>query len=350
MRARMNTVQKIDISSSTILRIFLMIAAFWMLYLIRDVLVMLLASVIISFTIEPLANRLRAYTIPRGVSVVIVYLVFLGVLAGAVTLILPALAQQMSQLAVQIPEVVHDLEVKIGRIPGVDPASVVPQLQRALTAIGENLTNLGTTVIQRTRSVFSGLFSFLFVFVIAFYLVIEKDALKKLFRFIVPRQHMPYVEFILERIEKKLGQWVLGQVLLGVVVGVLVGVLLWAFGIKYALALGLIAGLLEVFPIIGPLISGGIGTILALSQSLTLGFVALAVYILVQQAENHFLTPKIMHRATGLNPLVTLLAVLLGGRLVGFVGVILAVPVAIIISILLSDFFSTGAEDHELAG
>ena len=324
--------------------------AFWVFYIIRDVLLMILAAVIIAFAIEPLAHRLRAYKIPRGVSVVIVYLIFIGLLAGAITLILPAFAEQTTQLANQIPEVVRGIEEKVGVIPGLDPQALVPQLQRGLSALGDNITNVSTTVFQQTRSIFSGIFSLVFVFIIAFYLVIEEDALKKVFRFVVPRHHMAYVELVLDRIQKKLGRWVVAQVFLGIVVGLSVGVLLWTFGVKYAFTLGLIAGLLEVFPVIGPLISGIIGTLLALSQSFTLGLIALAVYILVQQAENNFLIPKIMHKATGLNPLVTLLAVLLGGRLAGFVGVILAVPVATIISIVLADFFATGSDDHELAG
>ncbi|MEK7499282.1 MAG: AI-2E family transporter, partial [Patescibacteria group bacterium] len=114
--------------------------------------------------------------------------------------------------------------------------------------------------------------------------------------------------------------------------------------------LGLVAGLLEIFPVIGPMIAGVLGTAIALSQSLTLGIFALILYIIIQQAENHILIPNIMRKATGLNPLVTLIAVLLGGRLAGLVGVILSVPVATIVSIMLADFFSASAGDDELAG
>ena len=340
----------IDISSSTIIRVILFCLLFWVLFLITDVLLMIIGAIIISFAIEPIAHKLRTYHIPRAISVVAVYLVFLGLIAAAVTIILPALAEQTSQLASQVPQLVLTIEEKIGRVPGFNPEFAIPQLQQSLSSIGDNLANLSTTIFQQTKSIFSSIFSLVFVFIIAFYLVIEEDALKKVFRFVIPRQHMAYVELMIDRIQKKLGRWVLAQLFLGLVVGVCVGLLLWLFGVKYALALGLVAGLLEVFPFIGPLISGVIGTMLALSQSLTLGIAALAVYVLIQQAENHILIPNIMRKATGLNPLVTLIAILLGGRLAGIVGVILSVPIATIISIILSDFFSTAASEDELAG
>jgi predicted PurR-regulated permease PerM len=259
-----------------------------------------------------------------------VYLAFLGIIAVAVTLILPILAEQTIQLSSQIPQVVQGLEEKIGAFPGVDFESIAPQLQQNLSSVGNNLTNLSSTVFIQTRSIFSGLFSLLLVF-------------------IIPTHHMAYVELMIDRIQTKLGRLVLAQMFLGLVVGLAVGIGLWAIGVKYALALGLIAGLLEVFPVIGPMIAGVLGTAIALSQSFTLGIFALVLYIIIQQAENNILIPNIMRKATGLNPLVTLIAVLLGGRVAGLVGVILSVPVATIISIILADFFSTSGEE-DLAG
>ncbi|HLC49442.1 MAG TPA: AI-2E family transporter [Candidatus Andersenbacteria bacterium] len=340
----------IDISSSTILRVILFGILFWSLFMLRDVLLMLTSAVIIACAIEPLAQKLRTYRVPRGVSVVIVYLLVVGVIAAAVTLILPILAAEMVQLSSQIPQVIHGIEEKMGGLPGVDLASAVPQLQQSLSSVGDNLTNVSTAVFEQTRSIFSGVLSLVLVFIIAFYLVIEEDALKKLFRFVVPRQHMAYVELMIDRIQRKLGRWVLAQMFLGLVIGVSVGFGLWAIGVKYAFTLGLVAGLLEVFPVIGPMIAGVLGTAIALSQSLTLGLLALVLYVIIQQTENHILIPNIMRKATGLNPLVTLIAVLLGGRLAGLSGVILSVPVATIISIMLADFFSTANGDDELAG
>ncbi len=346
----MDKIQKIDITLSTILRIIFVLVAVWIFFVLRDVLLMLIGAMIIAFAIEPLANKLHTYKIPRAVSVVIVYLAFLGIIAVAITLILPVLTEQIGQLATQIPQLVQSIEVNVGRLPGFSPETVVPPIQQGVSTFGDNLANISNVIFQQTKSIFSGALSLVFVFIIAFYLVIEEDALKKMFAHIIPRKHMAYVELVIDRIEAKLGRWVLAQLFLGIIVGLTVGIALWIIGVKYALVLGLIAGLLEVFPVIGPLISGVFGTVIALSQSFTLGVITLVLYVIIQQTENHILIPNIMKKATGLNPLVTLIAVLLGGRLAGFVGVIVSVPIATILSIILTDFFSTTTGDDELAG
>ncbi len=346
----MSSFQKIDIASSTILRLIVMLLVLWVLYLIRDLLVMLLAAIIISAAIEPMARRLRQYRIPRALSVVLVYIAVLAILALAVTLIVPAFAEQSAQLARSLPQVLVGLEARFGTALIPAEEQVVPQLQDALSRFGANIGNISLNIFRQTADVFSGIFSMLFVLIIAFYLVIEEDALKKFFRLIIPRDHVPYVEQIVGRVQTKLGRWVLAQLALALIIGIVVSIGLWLLGVPHAFALGLIAGVLEIIPVIGPMIAGFLGVLVALSLGFLPGIGTLIFYILVQQLENHVLVPNIMKKATGLNPLVTILAVLLGGRLAGVAGVILSVPVATMISIFLSDFVTSADRDDELAG
>lgn len=344
----MSVVQKIDISSSTIFRTVLIILGFWFLYVIRDILLMLLAAFVIAAAIEPLAKKLQRYNIPRGISVTIVYVCVIALLAVAGILIVPLLAEQLLQLAQSLPHLLAGLEE---RLPvELAPSGLVNQLQQSLGRLGDNLANVSLNVFQQTRTAFYGLLSVIFVLIIAFYMVIEEHAIRKLFSYIIPREHLPYVESVVERVEQKLGRWVLAQVALGIIVGAIVTVGLWLMGVPQALSLGIIAGVLEILPVIGPIVAGFFGVLVGLSQSLLLGVGVLIFYIVVQQVENHALVPNITKRATGLNPLVTLIAVLLGGRIAGVTGVILSIPVATIISIFLSDFFSTTAVDEELPG
>ncbi|MEX1112460.1 MAG: AI-2E family transporter [Candidatus Andersenbacteria bacterium] len=341
-------VQKIDISSSTIFRILLIILGAWLLYLVREVIIMILAAVVISSAIEPLARRLQRYKIPRAASAVIVYVTGLVIIGGAIAIILPALAQQLVQLAQALPHLVEGFQQRFS-IGGDSGTLIVPELQQGLQQIGENITNFTGALFRQTRNLFATVFSVLFVLIIAFYLVLEEDALKKLFRIIIPRDHVPYVERVIDRVQHKLGRWVLAQLSLGVVIGVSVGLGLWAMGVPFALALGLLAGVLEIIPIIGPIIAGVFAVAVALSQSFLLALGVLVFYVIVQQLENHVLIPNLMRKATGLNPVVTIIAVLLGGRLAGTVGIILSVPVATILSIFLSDFFSTTSAIEEKA-
>lgn len=331
--------QTIEISSGTIIRTLLILAGALFLYSIRDILLALLAAILLASAIEPLANRLQRHNVPRSATVLGTYVLIVAVLALAITLMIPPLAEQTLQLSHALPQLIESLEGWVGQFSIGSQEAVVQQLQAGLSRFGSQLTSLGANVFTQTRNLFVGIVTLLFVLMSAFYMVIEENALLKFFRYVVPRQHLRYVAHTLERSQEKIGQWVLGQLVLALVIGVLVTVGLWAMGVKYALALGFLAGVFEIVPVIGPILSGIPGVAVGLSQSWLLGLGVLVFYLVIQLLENHVLVPNIMKRATGLQPLVTLLAVLLGARIAGIAGVILSVPIATILAIFLSDFF-----------
>lgn len=342
----MPAVTRFDISSATIFRVILIILGFWFLFVIRDIIVMLLAAVVIAAAIEPIANRLQRYHIPRAISVVGVYLILIALVSSVVTLVIPPLAEQVGHLAVALPSLVETVERWGGGHALGGQATVGPALEAGLLQLGNQLSNTSFNVVSQTRNIFSGLFSIIFVFIIALYLVVERDALKKLFRLLTPKEHIAYVELMIDRSQRKIGHWLLAQLTLALTMGVVVGVGLWLLGLRdYALVLGLLTGVFEIVPVIGPIMAAIPGVLLGLSQSWVMGLVVLIFYVLAQQTENHLLVPNIMKKATGLNPLITLVAVLLGARLVGVVGIILAVPTATILNVVLSDLLSAPAKD-----
>ena len=331
---------KVDISSATVFRILLILIGFAFIYYILDIVVMLLAAVVMAAAIEPVANYLQKYRIPRAVAVLLVYMGLLGVVIGAVTLMVEPLVSQTQQLLETIPQAVSLIE---GWIPGevqYDQAA----LQTTLTRFGSSLANVGVNIYTQTRMVLSGVTAAIFVFVLTFYLVIEKDAMKKFVRLVTPRRHVPYVEQSIGQAQQKVGRWVVAQLALGVVIGLVVGVGLWILRVPYALPLALLAGMFELLPVIGPIIAAVPAVIVGFSQSWVMGLLVLGLYVIVQQLENNVLVPNIMRKAIGLHPLVTIIAILFGARLAGLMGVILAVPMATIISIFLSDVFGDEKE------
>ncbi len=340
----------VDITSGTIFRIVLILIGFWFFYLILDILLMLFAAIIIAAAVEPIANFLQRYQLPRTLSVALVYVLLLCIFVGTAVLFVEPLTEQITQLALATPQLVEKALAAVSFIPQFNHQAASASLQQGLVQVGQNLANISVNIVAQTRSVFSGIFTVLFVFILAFYLVVEKDALKKFARLITPRGHLPYIEQSIDRAQRSIGRWVLAQVALGVIVGVIVGTGLWLLGFKYALVLGLLSGIMEIIPVIGPIIAAIPGVIVGASISWLYAIVALVFYIGAQQLENHFLVPLIMRRAIGLNPLVTIIAILLGARLYGSVGVILSVPLATILSIFLSDLFSAPAIDDELPG
>lgn len=341
--------KKIDISSSTIFRVLVILLGFWFVYRIFDIVLMLFAAFIVASLMEPIAKYLERWKVPRALSVIVFYVLVLLVLTGLVTLIVEPVAIQSRQLATVVPAVINSLNDLTPLIPRIEQAALIDSIQSGLLNFGENIANLSWNVFTGTRSVIAGFISFLFVFVIALYLVVERDALKKLAKLLTPAEHYPYVARIIERAQKSVGRWVVGQIVLGLIVGTMVGTSMWLIGVPYALLLGMLAGVMELIPAIGPLIAATPGVLVALTQGWVIGLTAFIVYVIIGQVESHVLIPNVMRRAVGLPPLVTIIAVIIGARLLGVVGIILAVPAATIISIFLSDIAGSDNED-ELSG
>jgi predicted PurR-regulated permease PerM len=205
-------------------------------------------------------------------------------------------------------------------------------------------SNLGQTtagVFNTVASVFGGFMSFVFMVVITFYMLLEENALKKFVKSITPSKYQPYLFQLLNRSQDRLRLWLRGQLILCIIIGFLAWLGLTIFGVKYSLVLGLWAGLTEFIPYLGPFL----GAIPAVFIALTTGSFMKAIlvvgwYIIIQQLENHLIVPKVMEKTVGLNPLVVIIIMLVGGKLAGMVGILLAVPLALVIKVFAEDFFA----------
>ena len=182
------------------------------------------------------------------------------------------------------------------------------------------------------------------ILVLAFYLVVEEATVSKYFRRLAPIEMQPYMAHLMEKLQRKIGEWLRGQLLLCLIIGVVVYLVLSFLGVKYALVLALIAGLLEVIPYIGPIIAVVPAFIIAFAQAPFLGFSVLLSYIILQQIENHFIVPKIMQRVTGLNPIISILALLVGVKVAGLIGAMFAIPIAMMGVVILEDLFQDHSE------
>jgi predicted PurR-regulated permease PerM len=139
--------------------------------------------------------------------------------------------------------------------------------------------------------------------------------------------------------------WLRGQVILGLIIFAVTLVGLSILKVNYALTLAVIAGLLEVLPIIGPIVAGGLAVLIALTQSPLLALIVMGFYLLVQQLENHILVPQVMKKSLGLNPIAVILAIIIGGKLLGFIGILISVPVTAAIGVLLEEFVKKQEEE-----
>jgi predicted PurR-regulated permease PerM len=179
----------------------------------------------------------------------------------------------------------------------------------------------------------------LVIFVISIYLVAQDKGVKKFLVSISPQQHRTYVASLADRIQSKLGSWLRGQMLLMAIVAVLSFIGLSLLNVKFALTLALIAGLMEIVPYIGPILGGVPAVIIAFTQSPILALFVLIFYVIIQKAEGYLIVPLVMKRSVGLNPLVVMISIIIGGQLGGIPGVVVAVPLVAAASVFFGDMF-----------
>ena len=213
-------------------------------------------------------------------------------------------------------------------------------VNNSLSFITTNLSKATTGIFSFLISLFGGIISFFIILVITFYLVVEEDGMKRFIRSLTPTQHRPYISQLINKMQLKMGHWLRGQLLLSVIIFFMVFIVLSIFGIKYALILALTAGIFEIIPYLGPLISAIPAVFFAFAQSPSKALLVLVLYFVIQRIENDIIVPKVLGKSIGLNPLVVILAILIGARVGGAIGALLAVPVVTALSVYFDDLIS----------
>lgn len=314
-------IQKIDISHKTVIFIAALIISLWIIYLIRDLLIILFVAIILMSALSPLVKFFVKLKLPKALSIAITYIVIMASLVISVAAVLQPLIEESSRLIVTLPSVAGQLF----NIANIDKSV----FQSGLTALSKNIFSV-------TLTIFDNLLTIIFLLVLTFYLLLERDNIEARFAslFIGKEER---VRRSIVAIEDKLGAWLRGQLFLSMIIGILSYVGLTILNIPYALPLALIAGVMEVIPVIGPIISALPAVFIAATISPILALGAAAMYFVIQQMENHLIVPQVMKRAVGLNPLVVILAIAIGSRLLGFVGALLAVPLAVVLQIVVTE-------------
>ncbi len=323
---------KIDISTSTIIKVILAVLAVWFLFLIREIALLFFIVLIIVAALDPLVNKMSR-VMPRFLSVLIVSIIFLGVLVGIGFIIVPPIIDQLTQLAVNLPIIIN----KLGPVYDWISQSL-GNYQEGLLNLSSQLGKITTNIYSTTVGFISGIVAFLTVLVLSFYMLLERENLQNSLSQLFPAEHKEKFFGVLAKITGKMGAWLRGQFLLMLAVGVLDGIALLSLGIPYALVLALWGGLTEVIPYIGPWLGLVPAVVIALAISPLKGLLVLIAYVLIQQIEAQFLVPKVMGRAVGLSPVIIILVLLIGAKLFGILGIVIAVPVAAVISVIIQEW------------
>lgn len=313
-----------DISWGSLWRVLLMLIFAIALYFLRDVLMILATALVISSALDAPVSFLESKKIPRILGTILIFLAVLLVLAALLYTIVPVAITEFGHLFEKLEEL---------EIPAF--GSFSPQVISNWRIYLGNLTDLlfagSASFFEIAGRIFGGLAFMVAVLVISFYLTISRDGVEKFLRAVLPSSSEEYVVKIYLSTRQKLGRWLGGQLILSLIVGAMVFLGLWILGVRYSLILGILAGILELVPYVGPIFIGIVAFLLAISESWILGISTAALFLIIQQLENNLIIPAVMRKAVGLHPLVVVISMLAGFQIAGFLGLILAVPTAVVI-------------------
>jgi predicted PurR-regulated permease PerM len=330
----------VGISTGTFLKAVLTGLAIWFLWYIREVVAIFFVSLLLAALIDPFADWFSKRNIPRGLSVLIVYTVLLTLVVLVVVGIIPIIADQFAQLISNLSNFSDRITDTLARVQSFSARHGLSEnISSSLTAFEQGINQSANSLLTTVKGFFGGIATLFIVLVLTFYMVTEGEKMNKYFKSLAPVEYQPFIAEILNKMQIKIGAWLRGQLLLGFVIGVVTFIGLSILGVRYALLLAIIAGLFELIPYIGPIFSAIPAVIIALAQTPWLAIAVVILYLIIQQMENNFLVPKIMQKVTGLNPIISIIAFLIGLKVGGIVGAIFAIPLATILMVLVEDMF-----------
>jgi predicted PurR-regulated permease PerM len=312
-----------EITWSSLWRILSMLALIGILYLAFDIWIAVFLSIVISSALDPAVSWLERKRIPRVIGALSIFILFVLAIALILYTLFPLVLAQFNILLKSFGELESSL---------LD----FPATTKILEAVNKNLgrfTNLllsgSAPFFETISALFGGIVLTISTFVLSFYLIISRDGVEKFLRAVIPTGYEEDVLQVYFKTRRRIGRWFYGQFFLSLSVGLAVFIGLSLIGVKYSLIIGILAGLLEIVPFVGPIVSGAIAFLIAISESWMTGLYVFLFFVLVQQAESILLTPMFMRLTTSLHPALILISLLVGARLFGFVGIIIAVPIGV---------------------
>lgn len=326
--------RKIEISHKTIFFILGAVGLIWFIIQIREIILLLFVSLILVSTLHSPVKLLSRMKIPRPISILFLYLLILAIIGGGVAMLITPLLEETKNLVTQLPIFLEGINrFFLYQLP----------IEDILKSFGSEFNLYGGNLVKYTFGFFSNILTLGTLFVLTFYLLLRWDNLGKSLSAGFGQEER--FTRLLNRIEVGLGNWVRGEFILMLIVGVMSYIGLRLLGLPYALPLAIFAGVLEIVPIIGPIISAIPAVIVALTISPLLALATFALYFLIQQLENNLIVPKVMQKAVGIDPLVTILALMIGAKLMGALGALLALPLALLVKIIILDIYQNRQEN-----
>jgi len=295
-----------------------------------DIFLSLFIVFILAAALSPLVDKIRSrLNIPRIMAILLIYFALLVLVGLVAYTIVPLAIDQFNNLS-------HNLPGYASKITSIfssfteSPISNSNSIQSASGTLG----NVAGAFVKSASSIFGGVATIFYILILTLFLLLEEDGIRKFFVSLLPISQKAYIIELTKKVADKMGSWLTGQVTLMAIIGGATALGMLVLGVPYALTLGILAFFLEAIPTIGPIIAAIPAVLIAYMDTPWKAIAVLIFAVLLQQLENQFLVPKIMQKALGISPFVTLVALLVGGKLAGIMGALLAVPTVAVISVI----------------
>jgi predicted PurR-regulated permease PerM len=341
----------ISISSGTIFRFFAILAGIVAAYYLFDVILVVVVAVILASAIDPLVRRLKHYGVHRIVGAVTVYLLISAAIVALMVFFMPILLNELTGFVNELPKTISigDLWAPLGdSTPGIAEKSFsVSELLNDLRQF-INIGDGGSGLLKTATAFFGGFLSFIMIVVISFYLSVQEDGVGDFLRLITPISKHNYITNLWRRSQRKIAFWLQGQIVLGLIMGLLVYIILKVVGVEHALVFALISALFEIIPIFGPIIASLPPIFVTFTDmGLGSGVILVALYLIIYQLENQFFYPLVVKKIVGVSPIVVILALVIGYKLAGVLGMIISVPLSAVFMEYINDLEKEKKHAHE---
>ena len=340
-----NGINSVSVSMSSVVRVILILFAVYIFWVLRDLILVILTSIVIASFVEAAIPSFKKIKIGRVFAVVIMYVLSISFFAALFYLFAPLLITEVYNFANFISKYAPGIdflnyfnnEAFSGAKDIVNNLSSGMSVNNLLSTSRAFIDNLSSGFFTTLSVAFGSIFNVILIVIISFYLSIQEKGIENFLRIILPIKYEEYVIGLWNRTRIKIGLWMKGQMLLGVLIAILTYLVLAIMGIQYALLLAIIAGVMELIPY---------GILLALVPAVSFSYLSggissaamvLGAYLIIHQFEVYLFSPLVIKKVTGLSPLVIILAVLIGYELGGFWGLLLSIPGALLFMEIMND-------------
>jgi predicted PurR-regulated permease PerM len=327
----------------------LVVAVLAALYIARSALLVIYISVLLAIGLGPLVRFLEhaaapgTQRLPRWLAILLIYLTIVGGLTIVGLLVVPPLIEQSQQLWRRLPELLDRGQSFLVQRGLLDHPITLEEAMQSAPGPGQAVG----TVASAVTSVFAGILAVLTILILTFYLLIDSDSLFAGFARLFPRQDRPRVQDAAVKISSKVSAWLSGQLILGGTIGLTAAIGLYLLGVPYFYVLALLAAFGEMIPVVGPIFSAVPAVLVAMTVSTQTALFTLLFFLAQQQFENHLLVPKVMERQVGVSAVFVIVALLIGGSILGILGALLAVPTVAIIQVVIDQLLDERDREQE---